>query len=138
MIGEKIKKLRTARSLSQAQLAEKTKVLSQSQIAKIETGRRKASFEEASVLASALEVSIPDLTDFQSGDRKAGTENSENEGETTEKEKPPMREQILKSFRPSEDLDAQISALAERTGASYNSTVCLLVALGLREFKSQG
>ncbi len=89
----------------------------------------------ADVLASALKILISGLTDPQFGARKADTENSENEGETIEKEEPPIREQILKSFSPSEDLDAQISALAERTGASYNSTVCLLVALGLREFK---
>lgn len=55
---------------------------------------------------------------------------------TAQKEKLPVREQILKSFRPSEQLDAQINALAERTGASYNSTVCLLVSLGLQQFNS--
>ncbi len=52
-----------------------------------------------------------------------------------EKEKPPMREQILKSFRPSEELDKRINALAIKTGASYNSTLCLLVELGLKEFR---
>jgi len=64
MIGRKIKELRIARNLSQAQLAKKTNVLSQSQIAKIEIGYRKVSFEEASILASALEISISDFTDI--------------------------------------------------------------------------
>lgn len=53
-----------------------------------------------------------------------------------EKEKLPVREQIIKTFRPSGSLDEQIATLAERTGASYNSTICLLVALGLKHFNS--
>jgi hypothetical protein len=42
---------------------------------------------------------------------------------------------LIKTIRISPILDAAVSALAEESGASFNSTLCLLIRLGLRTFK---
>lgn len=50
--------------------------------------------------------------------------------------KPPEREQVnTKTLRLSDELDEAVATLANSTGASYNSTLCLLIRLGLKHFE---
>ena len=50
--------------------------------------------------------------------------------------KTPEREQAnIKTLRISNELDESVSVLANGTGASYNSTLCLLIRLGLKHFE---
>jgi len=45
------------------------------------------------------------------------------------------KEQIVtKTLRISKELDEKINELSAKTGASYNSTLCLLIYKGLKEF----
>ncbi|MEV2909249.1 hypothetical protein ABNF65_11525 [Paenibacillus larvae] len=48
----------------------------------------------------------------------------------------PNREIVTKTLRSSKELDDRINELAAKTGASYNSTVCLLIQMGLKAFSS--
>lgn len=53
-----------------------------------------------------------------------------------QQKKPPEREQMnIKTLRISNELDDAVSVLANGTGASYNSTLCLLIRLGLKHFE---
>lgn len=60
MIGEIIKALRVQKGFSQKQLAIKSN-LHQCQISKIESGSRKVTAEEISIIAKVLDVSISEL-----------------------------------------------------------------------------
>lgn len=58
-----------------------------------------------------------------------------------ETKKPPEREQIedrdkslVKTVRISKHLDEKINNLVQQTGSSFNSTICLLAHLGLKNF----
>lgn len=60
-VGIRIKKVREINGLTQFDLAEKVKLLNQSQICKIENGSRSLKVEELINIADALNVSISDL-----------------------------------------------------------------------------
>lgn len=60
-------------------------------------------------------------------------EECERDGAT---KKLPEREQVnTKTLRLSDELDEAVATLASSTGASYNSTLCLLIRLGLKHFE---
>lgn len=44
------------------------------------------------------------------------------------------KEQVIKTIRTSQELDNKINKVATSAGSSYNSTVCLLIWLGLKHF----
>lgn len=53
-----------------------------------------------------------------------------------QQKKLPEREQVnIKTLRISNELDEAVTTLVNKTGASYNSTICLLVQLGLKHFE---
>lgn len=60
-VGIRIKEVREINGLTQFDLAEKVKLLNQSQICKIENGSRSLKVEELINIADALNVSISDL-----------------------------------------------------------------------------
>jgi transcriptional regulator with XRE-family HTH domain len=60
-IGLKIKKLREENNFSQTLLAKKIKTLNQSQICKIENGKRGVKVNEVSDIAKAFSVSISEI-----------------------------------------------------------------------------
>lgn len=60
-VGIRIKEVREINNLTQYDLAEKVKLLNQSQICKIENGSRSLKVEELINIANALNVSISDL-----------------------------------------------------------------------------
>ena len=57
-VNESIKQIREEKGLSQRQLAEKLKKLNQSQLSKIETGKRKISVPDLIDISDALGVSM--------------------------------------------------------------------------------
>lgn len=60
-VNEVIKQKRVESGLSQYQLAEKTKILNQSQLSKIESGCRNISIEDLFCIASALGITASEL-----------------------------------------------------------------------------
>lgn len=60
-VNEVIKQKRVESGLSQYQLAEKTKILNQSQLSKIESGCRNISIEDLFCIADALGVEASEL-----------------------------------------------------------------------------
>ncbi len=60
-MGKIIKKFRKERKMSQKKLAELTKVLNQSQISKIELGKRTVKEEEVLIFARTFKVPIAKL-----------------------------------------------------------------------------
>ena len=60
-MGKIIKKFRKERKMSQKKLAELTKVLNQSQISKIELGKRTVKEEEVLIFAKTFKVPIAKL-----------------------------------------------------------------------------
>lgn len=67
-INEKIKQKRNEHGLSQYELAEKIKILNQSQISKIEHGNRNVNIEDLICIAKALDVSVNELIDEEGSD----------------------------------------------------------------------
>lgn len=62
---EKIRARRVALGLSQYALAKKTQYMSQSKIAKIESGKTKISLDDLLCIAGALETSVENLIDVE-------------------------------------------------------------------------
>lgn len=60
-IGLKIKELREKNNISQVELAEKIKTLNQSQICKIENGKRGIRVNEVSAIAKVIGVPIAEI-----------------------------------------------------------------------------
>jgi transcriptional regulator with XRE-family HTH domain len=60
-IGLKIRELREKNNISQVELAEKVKTLNQSQICKIENGKRWIRVNEVSIIAKVIGVPITEI-----------------------------------------------------------------------------
>lgn len=60
-IGNKIKKVRKEKNISQNELAERVEFLNQSQICKIENGNRFVRVEDVKKIADALNITIKQL-----------------------------------------------------------------------------
>ena len=60
-VGLRIKAIREEKQISQAEFAKKLKILNQSQVCKIETGKRAVKVEELTDIANALETSVTEI-----------------------------------------------------------------------------
>ena len=70
---EKIRARRVALGLSQYALAKKTQYMSQSKIAKIESGKTKISLDDLLCIAGALETSAENLIGIEEEDHNGET-----------------------------------------------------------------
>lgn len=57
-VYEKLRDARKKKGLSQYELADRTKILNQSQISKIENGERRITISDIKVLSSAMEMPV--------------------------------------------------------------------------------
>ncbi|MCR4429871.1 MAG: hypothetical protein PWQ97_1420 [Tepidanaerobacteraceae bacterium] len=63
MIGQRIKKLREKKKMSQRELGVRTRIFNQSQISKIENNERYLKADELKIIADALGVAVIELVD---------------------------------------------------------------------------
>jgi transcriptional regulator with XRE-family HTH domain len=63
VIGQRIKKLREKKKMSQRELGVRTRIFNQSQISKIENNERYLKADELKIIADALGVAVIELVD---------------------------------------------------------------------------